>query len=81
MEKKICASPDCGKEFIIKVPHAQYCSDKCRSREYKRKKYNERKKSGLCPQCGKEMKAETSRSYCDDCKEYFHGIYEEKKST
>lgn len=30
MLKKVCEAPDCNKEFTIKMPHARYCSDKCR---------------------------------------------------
>lgn len=72
---RICASEDCGKEFIVRMPHAKYCSERCRSREYKRRVYKERKENGLCPQCGGEMDTGSSASYCKKCQAYFHDNY------
>ena len=36
----------------------------------RRKVYNERKESGLCPRCGKRKK-KSKFSFCDDCRAYY----------
>lgn len=77
--RKTCESVDCGKKFLVKAPQQRFCSERCRSREHKRKLYETRKSEGLCPQCGNEMNVSKKRSYCDDCKEYFSENYIRRK--
>lgn len=80
MIKITCYASDCEKEFTKKFPHSKFCSDACRYRSHKRQKYEERKKEGLCPQCGGAMVGDNSRSYCEKCKEYFKLNYYKNKS-
>lgn len=72
MIKRDCA--ECGKSFTAHMSHAKYCSDQCRWRAHKRETYAERKKNGLCPQCGGKMADEQS-SYCRKCQTYFRRRY------
>jgi len=37
----------------------------------RRKTYLKRKKSGLCPRCGKKVKKSSKYRMCDDCRGYF----------
>ena len=37
----------------------------------RRKEYLKRKKSGLCPRCGKKLRKTSKYKMCDDCREYF----------
>jgi len=73
MEKKICANPDCGKEFISSRSDQKYCCEKCRD-EAGRKKIKKLKenpsedmmKKRICPICGKEFLIfkYSQRKYC-----------------
>jgi len=74
-----CAAPDCDREFIPKMPHAKYCSDRCRWRDAKRKTYESRLKAGLCPQCGGQMDRE--ESYCTKCQTYYHNRYIKRRKN
>ncbi|MCL2810021.1 MAG: hypothetical protein FWD24_08195 [Treponema sp.] len=43
----------------------------------RRKDYLKRKKSGLCPRCGKKIKKSSKFKMCDDCREYFRSYNNE----
>jgi len=79
MLKKKCEAPDCNKEFTVKMPHAKYCSDKCRWRIHAREKSQKRREKGLCPYCGNTMEKETSASYCINCQQYYKKRYYKNK--
>lgn len=80
MMKRKCFSPQCDIYFLPNKPDQKYCSDRCRSREYKMKKRKDNIKRGLCPQCGGsiEQANKTKRGipqHCRKCQEYFHKRY------
>lgn len=80
MKTLTCSAPDCGKPFKSIMPHAKYCSDKCRWRDKKREQVADRKERGLCQQCGGEMSPdENAPSYCKRCQRRFRNIYFKKK--
>jgi len=37
----------------------------------RRKTYQKRKKSGLCPRCGNKIKKSSKFKMCEDCRDYF----------
>lgn len=80
-----CAAPDCDIEFVPQTPQEKYCTDRCRWRDFKRKKYEFRRKNGLCPQCGGKMDfppsyhlSKASPQYCSACQKYFRERYKKK---
>jgi hypothetical protein len=48
---RVCASPSCGRDFMAKMPDANFCSSKCRSKVYNRKK-QERSRDRSPRKCG-----------------------------
>lgn len=43
----------------------------------RRKIYLKRKKSGLCPRCGKKVRKTSKFKTCDDCREYYRNYNRE----
>jgi len=43
----------------------------------RRKQYLKRKKSGLCPRCGKKVRKTSKYKMCDDCRAYFRNYQSE----
>ena len=39
--------------------------------------YRERKEQGFCPRCGVKVKKSSKFIYCDDCRAYFRGYFNE----
>lgn len=70
-----CAASDCDNDIVGRLPQTKYCSHRCRYREHARKKRNKRITEGLCPQCGKQMDNDGSKTYCKHCKDYFRKRY------
>ena len=43
----------------------------------RKKTYLKRKKTGLCPRCGGDIKKNSKFIYCDDCREYYRNYNNE----
>ena len=43
----------------------------------RKKTYLKRKKTGLCPRCGSDIKKNSKFIYCDDCREYYRSYNNE----
>jgi ssDNA-binding Zn-finger/Zn-ribbon topoisomerase 1 len=43
----------------------------------RRKTYQKLKKSGCCPRCGKKSKKNSKFIFCDDCRSFFRGYFNE----
>lgn len=74
-----CNASDCDNIINEMMPHAKYCSNKCKWRNHKRRIKEERISHNLCTKCAAPLPHDYKKKLCQKCLKYHRSYYAKKE--